>query len=322
MLLREKYIKEIARTLAALVACVKIENSIHFLDINSSCEDFYSKLLNLIFDRNYENLNTHQINTPSIDLADKVSGLAMQVTSDNTSQKIKDTIESFIEHELHEKYQRLDVLILGDKKDYTTTFDTQGLFSFTNANILDYTDLIKEVNKLPIEKLEQVVDFLRREVDLPLRKAKKIESNEVETIIKLIDFLSISSAENDDRFEKEPDPEKKLYQRFSDYSDFLLERYKDAFTVFGVIMDEAKKNAGIDTLRAKKISLFLKQKSDSILNDCGGNPRKALDQITYFFEEKLQNTGDSYDSAAISFYLLDEIIKCNVFPNIKTLANG
>ena len=47
------------------------------------------------------------------------------------------------------------------------------------------------------------------------------------------------------------------------------------------------------------------------------NPINSLEELVDYFENKLSENGKKYDRMAIKFYLISEIIECNVFPNIK-----
>ena len=124
----------------------------------------------MIEDLNLKNVNTIKKNAPGIDLADEGNRISIQVTSDNTSDKIKHTIAEFFLNKSYEKYDRLIILILTNKKRYSTVFDTDGKFSFDkNKDIWDVNDLIKKVNALS-EKYEVTLTNLDSEIN-------KVENN-------------------------------------------------------------------------------------------------------------------------------------------------
>ena len=68
-------------------------------------------------------------------------------------------------------------------------------------------------------------------------------------------------------------------------------------------------------MEAEIISDFLKDESDIILTKENNNPKLALHSLVELFYGKLSSNGVTFDKQAIKFYLLDELIKCNVFPN-------
>ena len=94
-------------------------SSLNLLDCNIHMEYFLCGLLNIIYGYSLVNLNSVQANYTSIDLGDSGNRLAVQVTSDNTSTKIKATVNKFIDNNYNLQFDRLVVLIIGSKKAYT-----------------------------------------------------------------------------------------------------------------------------------------------------------------------------------------------------------
>ncbi len=221
------YIKNIADNLGILSKQVEIRNSINLYDINILAEDFYSGLLNIIFGTNYVNVNTVEKNEAAIDLVDDSNKKAVQVISDNTSRKIKHTIDEFILNEDFKKYDELKILILTKKANYKTQFDTQGKFMFDKAkDIVDVNDLICYIRSLGIEKLKQINDYLQKEVYDKYEATTRTEASEVDTIMDLIEFISKNKrviAPKDVVI----DPEFKIYNRFKKFAQSITLQYKD-----------------------------------------------------------------------------------------------
>jgi len=163
---KEYLIKEISNNLAFSSKSTALENVLGLFDSNRTAQNFFSKLFSLIF--GYDNLRELDklndiVNYPAIDLGDENARISFQITTQKDSQKIKDTIKKFIEHKLYNKYDRLVVFVIGEKQSsYTTTFDTQNLFSFDlEKDIWDDNFLIKEIDKLDdINRLERISSFL------------------------------------------------------------------------------------------------------------------------------------------------------------------
>jgi len=65
------------------------------------------------------------------------------------------------------------------------------------------------------------------------------------------------------------------------------------------------------------IMIYLQDISIQYLEDAADNPVDALNNLVAYFEEMLSCNGKRYDRAAIKFYLINEMIKCRVFPNEK-----
>ena len=68
--------------------------------------------------------------------------------------------------------------------------------------------------------------------------------------------------------------------------------------------------------------LFLQEMSIKFLDETGDDPVAALDRMVEYFDDKLSANGKEYDKAAIRFYLINEMIKCNLFPNERSKYNG
>ena len=152
--------------MSRFVVEVKGASAMNMLDINSISEDILIPLFSVIFGyTDLENLNrTERVNFPAIDLGDKKTKTAYQITSDPSSQKLKDTLTQFIKSELYKEYDRLMIYILTEKqKSYRVKFDDiiQDKFSFNIDNdILDYNDLLKEISGFPLAKLREIEKLL------------------------------------------------------------------------------------------------------------------------------------------------------------------
>jgi hypothetical protein len=313
----ENSIKTITKWLSVLCSEVVLRNSLNLQDINVIAENFYRDLLNLLYGYSLKNANHEKQNVASIDLFDDEKRLAIQVTSDNSSAKVHDTIHGFNEGSLYKKYDRLIVLVITTKLDFPKTkFKNVGNVPFSKEHdIIDVASILKDIADLKLEKLQIVEEFIVNQVatKASFHKRNK-ESNEVETIMKLIEYLSTNS-DIDNSTEKEPDPEGKFLLRFADYADYLINRYKELAYIYIMPLKTAEKEIGLDKVKTLKIRLYLKRVSNRYLNEKGGNPQEAIDAMVIFFSSKLSGAIFDFDETAAEFYLIDEMIKCNVFPN-------
>ncbi len=258
-------------------------------------------------------MNVEKKNASYIDLVDKTKKKAIQVTSQNDSGKIKHTIEGFLKKPEHKEFQVKIVLIAKLAKGYTADFSFGKKYTFDHTkDVVDLKRLLIIIKDKELDKLEKISNFLSKQAYLP---RPKTESTEVETIMSLIEFLSRDeNTQNEEDKPSETDPERKFH-RFEEHKQFLTDQYTEMLAIYNGALIIAKENVGIDSVRAKKISIFLKNKSDLVLNECNNNPRLAIEKLADFFEGKLSNQGFVFDIPAIHFYLLDELIRCNVFPN-------
>lgn len=317
MLATQEYINSIRERLAFLKSQVEISSRINLYDIHIHSEYFYKDFLNLLY--GYQ-LNTLEKNATAIDLGDKKNKIAFQVTSDSSSNKIHETIKKFIEKKLYNDYNELNMLILTEKQDFKRVkFDTKGYFVFSaDKNIWDIHYIIEsKIRGMVEEELKIVKEFLEKNIGLPTRETSITISKEVKTIMDLIEYLSMEENQIVESIspEMEPDPDKKINSRFSEHSKFLINEYKENAVFYANALKEAKSIIGFDNPRVKLIQLYLKRISNRFLMDNANNPRASLDKLGDYFENALSNNGKEFHAQAIRFYLIDELIKCNVFPN-------
>ena len=317
MLNRETYLKSIIESITRL--CVQISgcNDVSLYDVNIIAESFYARLLNLVEGLNLVNANTIEKNAQGIDLFDEENRISIQVTSDNSSSKIKHSIEEFIDGKLYERFDRLVILILGNqrKKDYRTGFDTQGKFVFDkNTDIWDSSDLFQKINALSTEKLAQINEYLCIEFDNKYGEFQKTEANEIETIIDLIEFIS-GHKQKYERRDVVIDPEYKIYKRFQEFAKSLVDQYTMLLGIYGSALVEIEEKWQNDEVQDLVTMLYLQDISIQYLDAAGNNPVKALDSLVGYFSTKLGQNGKKYDRMAIKFYLVNKMIQCCVFPN-------
>lgn len=318
---RVEYIHKIVSLITRLKEEIGALNRARLFDINIQSENFVKDLFNLILpEYKLENINiVDGVNFPAIDLGDEGNKVAIQVTSNADKTKVSTTIDKFIEKELHKKFTKLIIFSITRKKSTTQSFDTKGYFTFTPGDDLqDFDDLIKIIASLSAEKQKEILDFLEKEIDGKSGQNTKSQSNEVETILELIEYLSCEKNLNDIREPRDPDPEGKIIKRFSDYSGFLKDQIKAYIPQYESVRLEAEKVLGLDSAKVAWIRTALQTISERLLREKNSNPQAALDSLVDYFETILSTGGRSYDQGAIRYYLLYELIECNVFPDTGT----
>ncbi|NBB28058.1 SMEK domain-containing protein [Cellulophaga sp. BC115SP] len=304
---RQTYISIITKRLTYLQKEVENFNSLNLTDINVFAENFYRDLFNLI-GFTFTNTNFENNNFAHIDLIDTANKQAIQVTAQNDNTKIKDAIDGFFTKPENKQYKLQILLISKDAKEYKTKF---GKNFNHKEDVLDIKRLLAIINDISeIDMLRELADFLNKNI---LTERYKTECSEVETIMALIEHLSKDENRKLSDFSDNVDPEFKIYQRFSDHSDFITTQYKELLSVYQIPLFEASKS--IDSVTSLKVSNYLKDESDIILSKENNNPKLALHSLVELFYGKLSSNGVKFDKQAIKFYLLDELIKCNVFPN-------
>ncbi len=198
-LARDTYEKYIIEKLGQLQSMVTLANSQHLFDIDHTLEDFCTGLLNIIFGWELKNINYEKMNTPAIDLGDEVESVAVQITSDKTGEKVKETIAKFLEKNLDKKYSRLMLVLLVQKQNsYSFSYDTKNRISFSIKNdILDFSDLLTSIKKN--NKLREIYEYIQKEFP---ETCKKVDFEMFDRIKGIIQSLE-SGCERDAAFEIE-----------------------------------------------------------------------------------------------------------------------
>jgi hypothetical protein len=124
----------------------------------------YRDLLNLIYGWELENLNTRIPNAKYIDLLDKKNQKAIQITSQNDSEKIKKTIKGFFDTHCNQGFELKVLLIAKRKKDYRTDFTFNGKYKFdAKKDVIDIEDILKEIKNKDLSLIQQISEFLTKE---------------------------------------------------------------------------------------------------------------------------------------------------------------
>ena len=117
------------------------------------------------------------------------------------------------------------------------------------------------------------------------------------------------------------DPYYKINNRFKKFATRIKSEYTSLYTVYGDTLNTIYDTLGIDEAQDLTKKMYLQDISIKCLEDTKDDPIDALNRLVSYFEDKLSANGKKYDRSAIKFYLVDEIIKCNVFPNERSEYN-
>ncbi|MDP9932576.1 SMEK domain-containing protein [Variovorax paradoxus] len=143
------------------------------------------------------NLNTEQSNFPGIDLADDTHRVAIQVTATADIGKVKYTLEQFISHDLHQRYDRLIVYVLTAKQgSYSQTAIESacaGKHQFSaGTDVWDYKEICSKAADAEPHKLQAALNHLKaylrgvpvgladEDIDPPSTPAESLTANLVE----------------------------------------------------------------------------------------------------------------------------------------------
>jgi len=146
-----------------------------FTDVNKAAEDVLLPIFKIIYDLpNLRNLNIEKANHPAVDLGDKMSRIAFQITGTTTTGKIESTFKTFFAHKLEEQYDTVVFFFLTPKQSSypKKKFEKiiEGRIEFNQKNhIIDFNDLRDQISSLPTEDIIRV----RKRLEIEVGESKK-----------------------------------------------------------------------------------------------------------------------------------------------------
>lgn len=164
MLTRGIYIGQIVDDLATLKYQIDLRNKLGQFDLTKFCEDFVKEILNTTYNYSLSNLNKTRSNNPGLDLGDEKSGIAFQVTSQNTKAKIEKTFGAIKADQL-KVFKDIYIFIVGDRQgsySISKTFCKTHNFE-VSKNIIDLNSLLRDIVLLDIDQLEILYSLFKKE---------------------------------------------------------------------------------------------------------------------------------------------------------------
>ena len=113
MLDKERLIRDIRKAFATLSTYLQMGGKLNHTDSHVQSESFVQDLLNAVY--GWQLVSTNQVvaNYKCIDLIDTSQKLGMQVSSDNSSAKINETLTCMATHDLAGTITALKAFVLG-----------------------------------------------------------------------------------------------------------------------------------------------------------------------------------------------------------------
>ncbi|MGJ4951681.1 SMEK domain-containing protein [Bradyrhizobium sp. HKCCYLS20291] len=151
-----------------IIVQVELATSQGRTDINLALEDAFIPILKSVYNLPHLiNLNRKQKNFPGIDLGDDHDRVAFQITSTTTLEKVKSTIQQFMERAYYNTFDELYILMLGHKQSSYSQASVNELltdqFTFNcKKHIIDLGDLLGQVAGLRLAAQERVLSEFKR----------------------------------------------------------------------------------------------------------------------------------------------------------------
>jgi hypothetical protein len=150
--LRQKAFNNISKILAITRYDIEQRQLINDYGLNIHAENYFRDIFNFIYGYSLENANFENQNIAHIDLIDKTNKLLYQITTTRTKEKIENTLKALNSND-YVGYS-IKIFYLLDKANPNKDTELEVKYNIVLKDILlDYTDLIKDINNLETNKL-------------------------------------------------------------------------------------------------------------------------------------------------------------------------
>jgi RNase H-fold protein (predicted Holliday junction resolvase) len=147
----------ISRTLAITRYDIEQHQLINDQSLNIHGENWFRDIFNFVYNSTFfvnANLETKIGNSSAVDLIDKNKELAYQITTTRTKEKVDDTLKKIITTEY--KNYTLKIFFLLEKSKFnkkTRQYFQDNYSKNIQDYLIDYTDLLKDIEALETDKL-------------------------------------------------------------------------------------------------------------------------------------------------------------------------
>jgi len=151
-----------------IIVQVELATSQGRTDINLALEDAFIPILKSVYNLPHlTNLNRKQKNFPGIDLGDDHDRVAFQITSTTTLEKVKYTVQQFMDRAYYNTFDELFILMLGKKQSSYSQASVNKLltdqFAFNcKKHIIDLGDILGQVTALRLAAQERLLAEFKR----------------------------------------------------------------------------------------------------------------------------------------------------------------
>lgn len=308
---RDIYVTKIKTLLNILKGEIKDSGKLNLLDINVHVEDFYRDLLNLVYGWQLMNMNQWNQNAAGGDLWFEDGKVVIQVSSTSTKEKIQSSIDKLSAEQFagyRFKFLRIDGNVIKLRKELYDTHDD--IVFDPSTDIIDTSNLIKEITHLQIDSLRQVFELCEKEI-VPLDTPKVTETD----LAVVVKALATNAKDwSKDRRPIEFDVDKKIDFNHLEGKKRLINDYKIYIGKLNAVYGEFVDNATDYSF------IILQNLSDMYSGYLGQYESNALfDKIVDEARELALNSKSAEDipvdrvNVCINVIVIDAFIRCRIF---------
>jgi hypothetical protein len=304
---------QIRMHLAVLSYSIENSNQRNLQDINIYSEGICAGLLNILWDTNLLDLNREVAgNFPAIDLLDEASSLFIQVTSDDSLDKIRTTLTKSkkVAKEKNIAIAPKVLLLRFNKPKRKKTIQVDESVTFPNSDVICLNDLAHAIQNEGIAKKRSILEYIKEHI--PIDGTAPTYSLEVYMLRKFFESLSSASSEINDL---QPISESEIEKKQALYAEFwqqIQSRYR-------AVLDQQRErsfSAAFDRInQADRIRLtqYLGLESMKIINTLdSADPNTVIELLKQDIIEKINLPLVS--EIDITHFLYYEFHHCIVLP--------
>lgn len=299
--------------LAFLSSEVKLRGTLNLLDVNVASEQVYSSILNILYGWNLGNANYSEQNSKAIDLVDDDAKLIVQVSSDNSTAKVQQSLDK-IDTTKYDGYRFKFVSIARDVKHLMKhSFAIPSGIAFeVSSDCYDIKRISREAINADIDTVRRLAEYVEKAI-IPA-SGKDLRPSVVTYVINRLSEINLLDAEvNPDvnPYDLRPKIDVNGLKRWGP----IIEEY----ALFSLQVD--KIYSQYDQLGMNKSYAVLAYLHDLYLNSIHDY---AKDELFDYLLEKVYEAVDGDDTCNeglsreelllnIKIVLVDAFMKCKIF---------
>lgn len=311
---RQRYFNYISGKLTALACRIEVEGKLNILDLHIHAEDFYRDFLGLLFGWRLKNMNSENQNVEAIDLVDDTNKLIVQVSATNTKEKINHSLSKDVSKYTDYIFKFISIARSADAlRD--KTYKTPNRIAFDPKNdIYDVVSLLKIIQHLSIDKLEEVYIFINKEL------CGNIDSSTIDSdLTAVIQILSQTDLSTDNiiRLNNEFEIDNKIeYNHLSTESKDVIRDYCLYQNIVGKIyaaFDKEGMNKSLFVLNRIR-GIYITYKGTLEGDELFGKIRECVKREIYDSPNRGNLTKEAIEMCA-DVVIVDAFIRCKIFEN-------
>lgn len=311
---RQRYFNYISGKLTALACRIEVEGKLNILDLHIHAEDFYRDFLGLLFGWRLKNMNSENQNVEAIDLVDDTNKLIVQVSATNTKEKINHSLSKDVSKYTDYIFKFISIARSADAlRD--KTYKTPNRIAFDPKNdIYDVVSLLKIIQHLSIDKLEEVYIFINKEL------CGNIDSSTIDSdLTAVIQILSQTDLSTDNiiRLNNEFEIDNKIeYNHLSTESKDVIRDYCLYQNIVGKIyaaFDKEGMNKSLFVLNRIR-GIYITYKGTLEGDELFGKIRECVKREIYDSPNRGNLTKEAIEMCA-DVIIVDAFIRCKIFEN-------